>query len=143
MYNQQLRLLKELYREFRTFNPFHLIEMKGIELEYPSFREENTKGLYHKAYGIQTIYINDTLEDNNARYFVAAHELYHALEHEDIVACYILNKRTRSSMEQEADIFAAIVCLNLYIEEHGIESMTNQDLEKLYGLPIELSELFF
>ncbi|WP_225743335.1 ImmA/IrrE family metallo-endopeptidase [Marinilactibacillus sp. Marseille-P9653] len=134
-------LLMQLRDEYSTVNPIYLIEELGIEVQYVDFLEY-PNGLYQKVFDDKVILISEKIETSNKRYFVLAHELHHALEHEDIVSYYTQNSKNRSKIEHEADLFATIVCLNLFIEEYGVESMTKQDLENLYGLPMELSEKY-
>ena len=140
--DQLIGLLSKLYKKYRTVDPFYIVEQLGLELRYVEFLSKPA-GLYSKVMDDPIIFLSSQIENTNQRYFVLAHELHHALEHEDIFSYYTQNSKNRSKIEHEADLFAAIVCLNLYIEEHGVDSMTKQDLENHYGLPIELSELFF
>lgn len=135
-------LLEEIMSEYKTMDPFKVIEMKGIELEYSPFKSQNRSlGLYMKSFDTPTIYLKADLEDSPEKYFVAAHELHHALEHDDVSSYYTLNHLSRSKMEQEANKFAAAMCFNLYIEEQGKLPETTVDLLNEYGVPLELSEI--
>lgn len=136
-----LNLLMQLKSKYSTVNPVYLIEELGIEVQYVDFLEY-PNGLYQKVFDDKVILISDEIETSNKLYFVLAHELHHALEHEDIISYYTQNSKNRSKIEHEADLFATIVCLNLYIEEYGTDTMSKQDLENLYGLPMEMSEKY-
>lgn len=133
-------LLEDLHEAYNTFDPFYIIEMSNIELQYVPFANKQ-RGLYYKVFETPTIFINERLQDSSEKYFVAAHELHHALEHSELSAYYLLNSKSQSKMEQEANAFALTLCMNLYIEENGVESMTSIDLHRFYGVPLELSEI--
>lgn len=133
-------LIESLYERFGSLNPFTLVDNYGIELHYVPFGD-NPMGQYVKILGTPTILLNDKLENSSERIFVLGHELHHALEHESISSYYMLNSQSRSKMEQEANKFAVHLCYGLYIEENGWSSFTKSDLELLYGVPLELSEV--
>lgn len=134
-------ILKDLHDEFGTLDPFYIIEMSGITLDYVPFIK-NTKGLYTKLIDEPIIFLDEKLQHSNERYFIASHELCHAIEHDEIAGFYTLNKRSNSKIETEANLFATLLCFNLYIEEHGKSSFTIKDLKARYGVPYGLSELF-
>lgn len=133
-------VLSDLYKRHQTMNPFTISENLGIDVHYVYFKK-NPLGQYLKLLEKPTILLNSRLEESNERYFVASHELHHAIEHEEICSYYTLNSLSRSKMEQEASKFAAAMCLNLYIEEHGKIPETKTDLLNEYGVPLELSEI--
>lgn len=140
MSERTLEIIENLYDQFGTLDPFNLIEQNGIELHYVPFLD-NPLGQYIKLSDTPTILLSDRLENSSERYFVVSHELHHALEHEDISSYYTLNTLSRSKMEQEANKFAAVLCLNFYIEEQGKIPETKTDLQNEYGVPLELSEI--
>lgn len=133
-------VLDKLYKKHKTMDPFVISENLGIDVHYVYFKK-NPLGQYLKIMEKPTILLNSRLEDSNERYFVASHELHHAIEHEDICSYYTLNNLSRSKMEQEANKFAAAMCLNLYIEEQGKLPETTVDLLNEYGVPLQLSEI--
>jgi Zn-dependent peptidase ImmA (M78 family) len=133
--------LDDLRNKYHTLDPFHIIEMCNIDLKYVPF-VGGTLGLYRKVLGDPTIFLSDKLIDSPERYFVASHELCHALEHENIAGFYTLNERSRSKLENEANAFATSLCYSLYVEEHGDHSFTIEDLQREYGVPTSLSEIF-
>lgn len=140
MNDKSFALLNSLKKEFKTLNPFHIIDSKGIYLEYVPFNDK-TMGLYMKEFGESMILINEKLEFSPEKYFFAAHELHHALEHSELTAYYLLNSNSKGKMEQEANSFGLALCMNLFIEEHGHEEMSSIDLKQYYGVPLELSEI--
>lgn len=140
--NEKIKtLLEELYSKYKTLDPFILIERIGIELRYVNYLD-NPSGQYQKLLGDPIILLSESLENDPKKYYIAAHELYHSLEHSDLISYYILNSRSRAKIETEANKFAAALCFNLYIEEHGIEYFTKIDLERNYGVPMEYSDLY-
>lgn len=140
--NERIKwMLEDLHDEYGTLDPFHIIEMNGIVLEYVPFKGK-VLGLYTKILGDPTIFLNDKLIDSPERYFVAGHELCHALEHKNMSSFYSFNSRNKAKLETEANAFATGLCFNLYIEEHDHKSFTMTDLHKLYGVPLDLSELY-
>lgn len=138
--DQIIKLLKSLYDTYLTVDPFFITEQLGIEVRYEPFLE-NPLGQCVTIMGKTIILLSEKIEFNNQRYFVIAHELHHALAHNNFGSYYTLNNQARNNIEYEANTFAAAVCLNLYIEEYGFDPMTKQDLENHYGLPMELSEI--
>lgn len=132
-------LLMSLKDKHGTLDPFYIIERENITLKYLSFPEE-VLGRYMKVFERPTIFLNETLEMSNERYFVAAHELCHALEHSDISGYYTLNSQSKAKLEQEANRFAVALCSTLHLEEH--DTLSSKDLKQLYGVPLNLSELF-
>lgn len=140
MNERSKKLLIALKNEFKTSNPFHIIEMKGIYLEFVPFNKK-TIGLYKYGIDEQMILLNEKIEHSPEKYFYAAHELHHALEHSDQTAYYVLNSNSKGKMEQQANAFGAVMCKELFLEENGDKSLTSCDLKRYYGVPIELSEI--
>lgn len=134
-------MIEDLYEDFGTLNPFSIIDQAGIDLHYVDFGD-NPLGQYIKLFNSPTILLNKSIENSPQKYFVASHELHHALEHEEIASYYTLNALSRSKMEQEANKFAVGLCLNLYIEENGSKHLSKIDLVNAYGIPIEILEIF-
>lgn len=136
------KLLVSLYNAYHTVNPFYIFEELGIEYYYVNYLD-NPLGQYLKIMGKPVILLSDRLENTNQRYFIAAHELHHALAHSEFGNYYTQNDKNRNKIEYEANRFAAGVCQFLYIEEFGFDPDNKQDLENYYGLPMELSEILF
>lgn len=133
-------MIEDLFEEIGTLDPFVIIDHVGIDLHYVDFGA-NPLGQYIILFDTPTILLNKSIESSPQKYFVASHELHHALEHEEIASYYTLNALSRSKMEQEANKFAVYLCYNLYIEENGLKSFTKADLAALYGVPLELLEV--
>ena len=138
--NRIINLLSNLKRKYKTIDPFEIADQIGVEVRYVDF-PTNPLGQYISIAGTPMILLSSKIENTNARYFVAAHELHHAIEYGDFSSNYTQNSKNRSKVEYEANAFAATVCINLFVEEFGVEDMTTQDLENHFGLPMELSEI--
>ncbi|WP_161877896.1 ImmA/IrrE family metallo-endopeptidase [Alkalibacterium sp. MB6] len=139
--NEQIEdLLYEINERYSTFDPFVLAEEFDINIKYVDFLTDPL-GQYRKILGSPYILLSQSIEDNNLKYFVAAHELHHALVHEDILSYYSFSSKTRAKVEMEANKFSAAMCFNLYIEEQAKLPETTVDLLNEYGVPLELSEI--
>jgi Zn-dependent peptidase ImmA (M78 family) len=140
--NERIRvLITRLKKEHGTLDPFQIITEKELGLKYVHFPSE-VLGRYMKTFSRPTIFLNESLESSNQRYFVASHELCHALEHEELSGYYVFNHRSRSKLENEANVFATTLLFNFYMEEHETYPRTSQSLKYTYGVPTEYSELF-
>ncbi|TLQ03699.1 ImmA/IrrE family metallo-endopeptidase, partial [Marinilactibacillus psychrotolerans] len=84
------------------------------------------------------ILINESLIDKNERYFVLAHELYHAIEHNNLSAYYTTQRNGKGTLEREASTFAGHLMINQYKEEYGYLPETFQVLRDVYGVPENL-----
>lgn len=133
------RLLADLEEKYGTLDPFAIIEKENISLKYVPFPSE-VLGRYMKILDVPTIFLNESLEMSNERYFVASHELCHALEHQDLSGYYTLNHWSKGKLEQQANQFAVAMCSNYHLE--SFDTLSMKDLQVHYGVPYELSELF-
>lgn len=133
-------ILRHTYERFKTFDPLIIIEELGINIEYVPFLE-NPKGLYIKVHDTPCILINDKIEETNERYFVAAHELYHAMYHEDLIGYYSISTKSKRSMETEANKFATNLLIELFIEEHQSLPYSIQEMNYKYGVPLDYGYL--
>lgn len=129
-----LQLIKELFSKYKSYNPFVLSEMINIEVKYVNF---GTSPLGQVAYIYDTpiILLNECLKDSNERFFVCAHELYHALEHTDLASYYISNRVRKNKMEAEANIFATIILFKDFVELNEYFPDSFDVLAYTYGFP--------
>lgn len=139
MTDQILQLMKELHDKYKTLDPFQLVEMLDIEIRYESFLEK-PKGLYSKLLDDPVIILSESVRYTNERYFVLAHELHHAVAHDEISSYYASSSKSRNKIEYEANNFGVAICLFLYMQEHSDESLTIDNLRAYYGVPTDLSE---
>lgn len=127
-------LIKEIYTTYNTFNPEILVEFLNIDLRYVDYIN-NPKGQYIKIRDRKIILIKDTLEFSNERFFIIAHELYHALNHTDLIGYYSISKKTKNKMECEANHFAVKLLYEHFIHEHESLPYSFQELMYNYGIP--------
>lgn len=133
--------IKEIYSNYNTFNPFEIAEQSDIELRYEPFLG-SPFGQYVFMFNKKTIIIKDSLRSSNERFFVMAHELYHALMHSELSGYYVQNTLSRSKLETEANKFATVLLIHFYIEEHGVKPYSYDELFNLYGVPKPLLETY-
>lgn len=130
-------LIQKLYDEYKTYNPFVLVEKIGIEVLFVPFGK-TPKGETVRFKKETLILLNEDLLEDNERYFVLAHELYHAVEHDNLSAYYTTQRNGKGTLEREASTFAGNLMLHLYKEDCGYLPETFQDLQSVYGVPIDL-----
>lgn len=134
MDHRHLKLIKNIYLKCGSYNPFVISESLNIEIKYVPFGK-SPLGQVAYMYGTPIILLNEDLDDSNERFFVCAHELYHALEHTSLSSYYISNRVAKSKMESEANSFATIILFNDFIETNSYFPESFDDLERSYGLP--------
>lgn len=133
------RLVDSLVRKYKTRNPFEIIDdLNVIVVFYPL---QGVKGFYQYFQRNNTIYIDESLSDNE-KLFVCAHELGHMLLHKKANAIF-MDSRTQlntTKYELEADRFAIDLLLSdADIEEH-LDFSTAQ-FSRLFGYNKRLIEL--
>ncbi|AZO95239.1 ImmA/IrrE family metallo-endopeptidase [Halocella sp. SP3-1] len=102
-------LVKKLFNEFGTRDPYYISELLGIEIKYYNF-SENIKGIftYDQNNKKNIIGLNKSLNQIMKK-IVLSHELGHAILHPDS-SRYFIEQHTLFSMnkfEIEANQFAA------------------------------------
>ncbi len=104
--------VKEIKKKHNSNNPFDICKLLDIEVIYIDLPKK-VKGFYVKFFDSQFIYINCDIEDQEKKY-ICAHELGHALFHEEVNSIFIRDKTLVNSakLENEADLFAACLLLN-------------------------------
>lgn len=133
--------IKNIYTKYNTLDPFEIAESCNIEIRYESFLK-SPSGQYVVIHNQKIILINHELADSNERYFVMAHELYHALMHSELSGYYIQNSFSRGKLETEANKFAVNLLANRYVEEYGLYPSSYNELYNLYGIPKDILEIY-
>ena len=131
--------INKLFTRYGTCNPFTLADYLGIEIQYVPFGS-NPQGQYIKILDEHCILINSRLKGTEESYFVLAHEIFHFLEHEELIGYYVMTEFTRGKLEQEANAFATILLLNYYVEEYGGYPSTFKEVAFRFGIPNEVTE---
>lgn len=128
-----------LVKQYKTYNPFLIAEEKGIEVLYVPFGKTPLgETVYFKEEIL--ILLNDSLSNRNDRYFIMAHELYHALEHLNMSAFYTKQRHGKGTYEREANLFAGHLLIKMYEDMYGFLPESVQVLYDTYGVPINLKD---
>lgn len=123
-----------LKSRYGTADPFAICERLDIDIKWEPFLEEPL-GETTNFRGRPIILLADFIRDSNQRYFVAAHELGHVLEHEDLAALYTSNDHWHGQFENEADSFAVALLTQFYEEENDCLPDNYFQLVHAYGFP--------
>ncbi|MDB8792593.1 ImmA/IrrE family metallo-endopeptidase [Romboutsia sp. 1001216sp1] len=112
---------KKLINKYKTNNPFELMDYLDIlYIRYPL--KGNLRGYYTKEFGEKVICISSRLCDEEVN-LVAAHELGHAILHEDKNILFISRNtlQSKDKLEKQANKFAAEILLddNIFSEYYG------------------------
>ena len=83
------------------------------------------------------IILNSRLKNNPEAKFVMAHELYHAIEHTDLMALYHNGYMVKSKKEREANQFATYLCL---IGQTIYAGQTKEQIRRQCYIPLEMEE---
>ncbi|MBU2983282.1 ImmA/IrrE family metallo-endopeptidase [Lentibacter algarum] len=131
------RLLKHYSIRSLPIDPEAIAESEGINVVYVEFNEKASKlisGLYD--FNAQKIYVNKTLPSNR-KTFTIAHELAHAILHQEYAESTDYRAMPRSNVhfdkppeEKEADVFAACLlvppsALKKYKDVASIEELSS------------------
>ena len=141
-YSRARRVADELLKKYKIerppVDPEAIAEAEGIDVRYVDFGEysEKISGLYN--FDKKEIYVNKKIP-NNRKTFTIAHELAHALLHEEYAKSerYTAMPRSNSHVdkpdeEREADVFAAC----LLVPKQMLRTYRN------YASNIELARMF-
>ena len=119
-----ITLAREIKEVWKTNDPYVIAERLGIAVLH---RKNNIPGFTAqtvKISGYPTIIsINDTYTEFSKK-VLCAHELGHALLHENCVNHFaVINSNATSNLEQEANLFAVAL-------------LTNNDIESILNMPL-------
>lgn len=131
--------IEELYSKYGTHNPIDLADHLKIEIRYVPFLS-NPDGQFINVVGKPIVLINQKLKESPKRYFVIAHELYHAVEHSDLAGYYVSNDKFRGKLEREANKFAASLILKFHVEETGTIPYSFEKMQAHYGVSEDMSD---
>lgn len=135
-YNYIRNVVKRVYKEFDTFDPFKICLYKGIVVQYAPLGSLNAH--YSKLYRIPVITINSDLDEQSAA-LACFHELGHLfLKHNDnkIYCSQRVNLKV-SPWEEAANLFA-VEYLLLQLDSDDKQYYTKQQLAALAGIPEDL-----
>jgi Zn-dependent peptidase ImmA (M78 family) len=127
-----LKFAQDLVRVHGTNDPYKIAEASGITVEHKDY--EGIKGMYIKILGRKFIHINKNL-DELYRHVVCAHELAHAVLHNDSNPRYVDNFYAcpqRSRTEKQANLFAAVLVIRSDNNYEGYDLQGEPMGEPLY-----------
>lgn len=132
------RTVHDLLMIYRTSDPYQLAERLGVHVLYVDNDEldEGFTAVYVPAEH-PVIVLNSKYEHSRERYFYMAHELYHAINHTDVVAFYHGGYNAKGKMEREANQFATYLCLVDVFARSGQSSI---DVLRENYIPLEMEE---
>ena len=129
-----IKLVRDLKQKYQSANPFIICEKMGITIEFVPFLT-NPKGQFQVILDEPIIFLNDSLKYSEERFYICAHELGHALFHNELSSYYVSTRNARSKSESEANCFATNLIVSLYQEDTDQFPREVSLLTKLYGLP--------
>lgn len=131
--------VKTLKRKYGTNNPFDIAEHLGIKVIFEPLG--SIKGYYNKQLRMKQIHINCDLFDHD-QLFTCAHELGHAIMHQDANTPFLRNRTgiLVSKMEIEADKFATELLIDdeIFLE---FQEYTSGQIAMMLGYSEDLIKL--
>lgn len=132
MNNQRIKeLIDELVQSYGDC-PEQIAEGLGIEIVYLPL--EDATGAFQTHKGAKYIFVKQSLRYSPERHFVIAHELYHAIMHDDSGILYSIDK-FHCKYESQANRFATAL---LRYGEEVQEGDTIYMLMKRRYIPVEM-----
>lgn len=138
-----IALAKGIKASWNTKDPYKIAERFGIEV---LFRDVTMKGFTAqtvKIPGYPTIISINNAYDENSKRILCAHELGHALLHEEIINHFAsTNKSITTDTEIDANLFALALLMDEEVENQlnvPLKSMSNYLLKSIidYNLKFE------
>lgn len=127
----------ELAAHFGSTDPFSICEnldISVLRVELPP----NIRGFYTSILGVQIIYLNSDLKNEQEQRAVCAHELGHAVLHASQNTMYLKMKTNfvTARYEREADLFAGYLLLDHQtVEDCWCNGWTAGQVAKITALP--------
>lgn len=139
--------VKSLVKKFKTRDPFTIARELGITIKCKYLSSTFPKGMFKKVLKRRFIILNLTrIIDENELRIVMAHELGHAILHNNDAAFFLHDHTfySRGKFEKEANAFASELLIdNDLIDELYIDSYSIKQLALFYNVPIEFIKIKF
>ena len=121
-----IALARDIKNSWHTSDPYEIAERLGIEVLHRPYDSKDFTAQTIKFPGYPTIIsINDAFSDFSKK-VLCAHELGHALLHEDCVNHFaVTNKNVTTHVEQEANLFAIALLSSEDIDDDLIIPLSN------------------
>lgn len=137
-------LINNLYKKYRSYDPFILCDLLNIEVMYVNFnRKPLGQAVRDKLFNEPLILLDNSLKDEKQKFFVCAHELCHILTHKNLSSYYVSNKLTKAKLEVESNYFAVKLATAAYEEEFGYPPNYFDELNNNYGVPLNFIDYYF
>lgn len=98
-------IVERTIKKYKTRSPYELADLMGISI----YKSElgTIRGYYSKKFRIKQIVLNCNLSEKDER-FVLAHELGHAIMHENLNTPFLMENTllSKNKFEKEANTFA-------------------------------------
>ncbi|MCI8649140.1 MAG: ImmA/IrrE family metallo-endopeptidase [Anaerotruncus sp.] len=133
-------LVEKLVEQYRTNDPFTLCSDLGIEILTMQL-PPSIRGFYVTLLHVPFIYLNQGLSGEQERRAVCAHELGHALLHQEYNSLF-LQKNTEfvtERYEKEANLFAGYLLLDgAFCKDCRCNGWTLEQISRYVALPEEV-----
>mgnify|MGYP000473821224 FL=1 len=98
-------IVERTTKKYKTRSPYELADLMGISIHRCELG--TIRGYYSKKFRIKQIVLNCNLTENDER-FVLAHELGHAIMHENLNTPFLMENTlfSKNKYENEANLFA-------------------------------------
>ncbi len=132
-----IRMARELRGTFHSIDPFAMAEIMGFPVSFMKINPRVVKANTYRYDSKPSIMINDHF-DIPAKTVLCAHELGHALLHNDVINHYdVTAKNMKTSVEYEANLFAVSLLFNDNDFTIPIESMSGYVLKLILDYNIQ------
>ena len=126
-------------KKYKTRSPYELADLMGISIHRCELG--TIRGYYSKKFRIKQIVLNCNLTENDER-FVLAHELGHAIMHENLNTPFLMENTlfSKNKYENEANLFAIeLLISDEFLEEH--KQFTTEQISRMLGYHESLIKL--
>lgn len=131
-------IVNNLVNKYNTRDVYELCDCLGLKIMYEDLG--NIKGFYQGCLDSQIIHINFNLDDKEKK-IVAAHELGHAMLHNELNILFLESNTyfVKNKYENEANKFAIEVLLqDTDLDKDELKYMTLEQLSTYFEIPKDL-----
>lgn len=131
----------KMINKYGTNDPFEIAKARNIEIMFENLGK--TFGYYSSYICVQFIHINNRL-DIATQNFVCAHELGHAILHQDVNTPFL--KANTFFSQKKIEVEANTLAVELLMTDNAIydyrdTSLTINEIGEIYGVPREVTHL--
>jgi len=133
------KIINKLVADYETRNPFKIAVEMGVKIVYEDLGKLN--GYYNAPYRCKIIHINEN-KSENTQIFTCAHELGHAIMHEDVNFCFLRMKTLINSnkYENQANEFAVRLVIGIESVKNLMDRMSSEFIDT-FGIDEEIAVL--